>query len=288
MLINRKINTKKISKLLLLLLLFYILINKSFNLLFDNYIYFLNVGQGEMAAIKTRDSFGLIDLGSTKKGLAFNVLKNFMKYNNIRNIDYIIISHMHADHINGIIEVIKNYKVGTIIYSYPPNISNKEYIELIEYIRKAGIKTLIVESGDEILIGKKLNINILLAGQGEIIDSDMDNANSIILELISNKKKVLFMGDATKATEKELIKNIEKKEKSVFDMKYNGIKIGHHGSKTSTSKELVEIIKFNFAVISAKKKEFGHPSKETIDILNKYMIKQYITEKDGALKYNLN
>ena len=99
------------------------------------------------------------------------------------------------------------------------------------------------------------------------------------------------MGDATKKSESIMIKNLENREKYIvdnFNNKYVGLKVGHHGSKTSTSEELLKKFKFSFAIISARKEEFGHPAKETIDILNKYMIKQYITEKVGTIKYLLN
>ena len=111
-----------------------------------------------------------------------------------------------------------------------------------------------VETKDEIAIGKKLNINILLSGQGEIIDKDMENGNSIILEIISNNKWILFMGDATKTSESILLKcNMlnNKDQKHVF--KDIGLKVGHHGSKTSTSKEFINKINFSFAIISSEK-----------------------------------
>lgn len=283
--VEKKLKIKNILKTLILVLIINICVLKIYYIYFDNYIYFLNIGQGDMSVIKTRDSFGVVDIGSTKKGLAASTLINFMKNKNINKIDYIIISHMHTDHINGILEILNTYKVGAVIYSYPP-IDNLEYLEILKSIREKNIKSIIVDSGDNISVGKYLDINILLAGQGKIIDKDMENANSLIFDIISNKKRVIFMGDATKISGKILIESIDNSKQS--EDKYNGFKVGHHGSKTSTSEDLIKRFDFSFAVISSRKEEFGHPSEETINLLNKYNIRKYITEKNGAVKYSLN
>ncbi len=286
---EEKVKKISIEKLLSILLLIYISAFKIYNIYFDNYIYFMNVGQGDMSAIKTRDSFGLIDIGSTRKGLASSILISFMKNKNIKEIDYIIISHMHTDHINGIIEILQSYKVGMVVYSYPSNIKSIEYLNILNYLENKKIKTIMVQSGDNISVGKDLNINILLAGQGKIVDKDMENANSIILEVASNSKRVMFMGDSTKASEKILIQRLDNTtESEKYNIKYNGLKVGHHGSNTSTSEDLLKKIDFKFGVISSEKEKFGHPSEDVLELLKKYRVNQYITEKEGAIKYSLN
>jgi competence protein ComEC len=117
------------------------------------------------------------------------------------------------------------------------------------------------------------------------------NANSIISLISVDKENYLFMGDATKETEKYLMDNIYKKEanKRIEILnKLNNLyvlQIGHHGSKTSTSDYFLSNIKTKNSVISSKKQVYGHPAKETLDILKKYNIRYYITEYKGALKF---
>ena len=91
------------------------------------------------------------------------------------------------------------------------------------------------------------------------------------------------MGDATTQTEEWILKNISKENLEKLN-KLTAIQIGHHGSKTSSSEEFIKSINSCIAIISAKKEKYGHPSKETIDILNKYKFNIKITQKDGAIK----
>ena len=89
------------------------------------------------------------------------------------------------------------------------------------------------------------------------------------------------MGDSLKESEKQILQELKKQNISNVEI----IKIAHHGSKTSTSEELIQTILPNYAVISSKKKVYNHPSKETINTLNKYSVITYITEKVGGIKY---
>ena len=138
--------------------------------------------------------------------------------------------------------------------------------------------------------------NIYL-GHGTSVDNDkviqsndIANSNSIVcmINLKEGKKYInlLYMGDSTIETENELLKNIDKDlEEKLKNISI--LQVGHHGSKTSSSEEFLNYLNINFAIISSKEKVYGHPSKETLDKLNKYNIRYKTTENDGAVLVKL-
>jgi len=250
---------------------------------FNNYIYYFNVGQGEMAIIKKNDIVIMADSGSITNDTSY-IFEGFSKKEGIEKIDIIIISHFHSDHVNGIKKIIQNYEVDYIMYAYPYDVKNKEYLDFLEYISKSKVKQMIVKSGDSVNIGE-ICIDVVFPDSKYIrISSEMDeneNANSLVVNIKVNSNNYLLLGDSIKESEKYILENLNKINVS----KVQNIKIGHHGSNTSTSESLITSLMPDYAVISAKKKVYNHPSKEVIDILDRYEIKTYITEKDGGIKF---
>ncbi len=252
---------------------------------FDNYIYFFNVGQGEMIVVKYRNSVVMIDSGSITNDTSY-IFKSFSEKENIKKIDALIISHFHSDHTNGLENIIKDYKIEYVIYSYPYEVKTEEYVKFKKWISNKAIKQIIVKSGDNIKINK-INIDIVNPNSkyiklGESMDEN-ENANSLVFNISLNKKNYLFTGDSIKASEKYILKNLNKININKIDL----IKVAHHGSKTSSSEYFIQNLMPRYAIISAKKKVYNHPSKETVNILNKYNIKTYITEKVGGIKVNI-
>lgn len=233
-----------------------------------------------MSYIKCGTSSVLVDIGSMRDGLAFNTISNYFKSNNLNRIDFVIISHMHKDHMNGLEMLLQNYKVGEVICS-KPKIVNKTYEDFKRMIGKYNIKLREVRSKDEINIGK-IKINILLPSEKYIDSDDEVNANSLICKISINEKYLLYMGDASIETEEKLIK--EKLEISNIYI----LKVGHHGSKTATSDKFIKKTKAQNAVISALKKYYGHPHEDTINTLKENNVYIYLTEKIGAIKFNLS
>lgn len=263
----------KLKRLFILLLLLSLIINKVYNIFFDNYIMFFNVGQGEMSMISYKNKNIIIDMGSTYKSLSQNILLNYLKKKNISNIDLLIVSHFDSDHVNGIIDLINNVCVGNIIYAKPAK-ESKLYNDIIKNINQKNVNQIIVETGDTFNI---LDMQIKILHPARERTSNDENSNSIVCIVKTNNKKVLYTGDATIEVERILLKNnmIEK-----VDI----LKVGHHGSKTSTCEEFIKKTNPLIAIISSKKKVFGHPNEIVLEILKKYKIKIYITEKNGAIK----
>lgn len=283
---DKKIIKNKIKKIQeILTCLFFCLIclwNIYINF-FYNYIYYFNVGQGEMAIIKKDNTILMIDSGSITNDTSY-IFESFSTKEGINKIDILIISHFHSDHINGIKQIIEKYEVKYIMYAYPYDLENEEYLTFLDYIKNSTSKQIIVKAGDKISIDN-VQIDILFPDSKYINVSDKidenENANSLVLNIKINNNNYLFLGDSTKESEKNILQNLNKLNIS----KINIIKIAHHGSKTSTSDSFVYSLKAKYSIISANKKIYNHPSDEVLSILNKYKIKTYITENSGGIKF---
>lgn len=278
-LFNKK-RKKIIRNIAFLITIFVILYNISmyiYRMYFEEYVYFFNVGQGNMAIIREDRKVIIVDIGSTQESLAGNILNNFLKAKAINKIDAIFLTHLHDDHINGIYDTTKNIKINKVYYGIPKEGEDV----LIDTLAKNNIPKENLNFLDEIKIGN-VSINVLSPPKSKIIISnDIINSNSLVLLVKTKNNKILFMGDATIETEEELLKNNDI-VKNIKDI--DVIQIGHHGSKTSTSNNFISNINSCIAIISAKKEKFGHPDKEVLDILDKYSFKIKITQNDGAIK----
>ncbi|MBQ8043462.1 MAG: DNA internalization-related competence protein ComEC/Rec2 [Clostridia bacterium] len=250
-----------------------------YSICFSQYVYFFNVEQGDMSYIKCGKESVIVDIGSMSNNLAFNTISNYFKASNLNKVDAIIVSHMHKDHINGLESFLQNYKVGRVIYSKPKTI-NKAYTDFKELLNKYDVNLVEVKRGDVINIGE-IQIQVLLPDEEYIESLDEVNTNSLVCKITVKDKQMLYMGDASIETEEKLIKE---------NMDISNIyilKVGHHGSKTATSNEFIQKIKPENAVISALKKYYGHPHEQTTDTLKENNVYIYLTEQQGAIKFNL-
>ena len=167
------------------------------------------------------------------------------------------------------INLVNNFKVEKVIFNCGPY--NDLEKELIKVLDKKKIKYYSCI--------KELNIdsNKLYFLQTKVYDNENDNSNVIYTEL--NGYKFMFMGDASSTTEKEIIKTYNLPDIDV-------LKVGHHGSKTSSSEEFIDEIKPKYSIISVgKNNRYGHPNKEAIDNLNNSKI--YRTDEDGSIMFKI-
>ena len=212
-----------------------------------NGVYFINVGQGDSILIRNRAHAVMIDTGGNKSfDMASKTLIPFLKKNHVYKLDALITSHDDFDHSGAKDSLIKNYKVG-------------------EYINSRNHFPYTV--GDITLT----NINTY-----QTMD---DNDSSLVLTLNFMNRKWLFTGDASTAVERFLIdKNI--------DIDCDVLKVGHHGSKTSTSDMFLEATTPDVAIISVGANNYyGHPNKEVIDRLDKRHIQIRRTDLEGTISF---
>ena len=282
-----RINLKKLLKCLkiigiiltILLITMAITVN-IYSIYCSEYVYFFNVEQGDMSYIKSGPSSIIVDIGSLRNKLAYNTISSYFKTSNLKKVDAIIISHMHKDHINGLEDFVKKYNVGIIIYAKPKD-ESPAYQNFKEMLISHNINSKEVKAGEIINVGK-IKVQVLLPDENYIVAPDEINANSLVCIITVGDKKMLYMGDASVETEEKLIKqNIDMK--NVFILK-----VGHHGSKTSTSHKFIQVVQPKHAIISALKKYYGHPHENTIETLKQNNVYTYLTENIGAIKFKLN
>lgn len=231
-------------------------------------IYFFDVGQADSVLIKSNDDTVLIDAGNRNDGENLvNYIKNDLKIN---DIDIVIGTHPHEDHIGGMNYIIDSFDVGKIYL--PDVISNAKFFEkLLDSIESKDYKISVPKIGEEIKLNN-LVFNVL-----SVDDNDKNiNDCSIVLKLNYLDTKYLFMGDASKSVEKKLLDK---------DIKADVIKIGHHGSSYSSSKKFLESVEANIAIISVgKDNKYKHPTNSVLNTLNNLNIKYYRTDIDGTIK----
>ena len=259
-------------KIALLYTLF--LICLKYSVCFDShdYIYFVDVGQGDMLMLVSNyhKNVTIIDTGGLKdsKYLSKNI-NTFLYSIGVNKIDNLILTHGDYDHMGEAINLVNSFKVEKVIF----NCGEFNDLEngLIEVLDKKKINYYSCIS--------ELNIDNykLYFLQTKDYDNENDNSNVIYTEL--NGYKFMFMGDASITTEKEIL---NKYNLSDIDV----LKVGHHGSKTSSGKEFINEINPKYSVISVgKNNRYGHPNKEALDNLSESKI--YRTDKDGSIMFKI-
>ena len=243
----------------------------------------LDVGQGDSIVVKfpQNQSNILIDTGGIvsfetqnwKMRNSYSISKSitipYLKSIGIHKLNYLIITHGDYDHMGEAINLVNNFKVEKVIFNCGSY--NDLEKELIKVLDKKKIKYYSCI--------KELNIdkNKLHFLQTKEYDNENDNSNVIYTEL--NGYKFMFMGDASSTTEKEILNKYNLPDIDV-------LKVGHHGSKTSSSKELINEIKPNYSIISVgKNNRYGHPNKEVLDNLEDSKI--YRTDQDGSIIFKI-
>jgi len=248
----------------------------------DLKVIFFDVGQGDSIFIQTPQKHQiLIDGGPTS--VVLEKLGNEMPFYD-RTIDLIILTHPEHDHIGGLLEVLKRYRVENILWTgvLRDTAEFKEWERLL--VEEKNVVIEIAQAGQRIVCAastfeKTVNMNILYPFENldkQIIKNT--NNTSIVIQLIFGENKFLFTGDTYKSVERKLI------ERELL-LKSDILKIGHHGSKTSTSEEFIEAVDPEIGVISVgRENSYGHPTPEVLEILKKYGINILRTDELGDIK----
>ena len=267
--ILNKLRTKKQNYILIIIALI-ILRPKLYNLVAPNKITSIDVGQGDSTLLNLKKTKILIDTGgNTNNKKLYEKIISYMHSQGINHINYQIITHGDYDHMGEAINLVNNFKVEKVIFNCGPY--NDLEKELINVLDKKHIKYYSCI--------KQLNIdkNKLYFLQTKEYDNENDNSNVIYTEL--NGYKFMFMGDASVITEKEIIDKYNLPDIDV-------LKVGHHGSKTSSSKEFINEVNPKYSIISVgKNNRYGHPNKEVIDNLKNSKV--YRTDQDGSITFKI-
>ena len=222
-------------------------------------VYYFDVGQADSILIVNNNKTMLIDAGNNDDG---ELVVNNIKKLGISKLDYVIGTHPHEDHIGGLDDVIDAFDIGTI---YMPKVqtNTKTFEDVLDSVSNKGLTITAPKIGDKFEVG---NANCEVMSIGE--DSSNLNSTSIVIRMEYNNKSYLFMGDAEEINE-------DSREWPQTDI----LKVGHHGSQTSSSQKFLNQVKPKIAVIQlGEGNKYGHPHDEVIKRLEKMGVAIYRTD----------
>jgi competence protein ComEC len=246
---------------------------------------FFDVGQGDAIFIQTPKRNQILIDGGQSSVILEKLGKEMPFWD--KSIDLVILTHPERDHLVGLLEVLKKYKVENIFWTGIKR-DTSEYQEWQKLIKKERAKIYLVPSVQKVIIGKDISMNFLYPIEN-LADKEYQNSNdaSIVAKLNFNQNSFFFTGDISKSVEDELIirENLCSNSCQLASLNSDILKVAHHGSKTSTSEEFLKKVSPKIAVISVGKgNPYGHPHQEVLEILNKFGIKVLRTDLDGDIK----
>jgi competence protein ComEC len=235
---------------------------------------FLNVGQGDAIFVDAPNGNQLLIDGGPGQGVLRELSKAMPFYD--RSIDVVLATHADQDHVGGLPDVLKKYKVNLFMESGVAGESSS-YAELEKIVAGGtGIKKVLARRNMTIDLGDGAILQILFPDRDPI--GMETNMSSIVARLVYGENEFLFTGDSPQAIEQYLI--------YLGGLQSDILKTGHHGSKTSTSAAFVSSVSPQYAVISVgKDNKYGHPNQETLDTLNNFGVKILRTDELGAIVF---
>jgi competence protein ComEC len=234
-------------------------------------VHFIDVGQGDSILIQVNNKNLLIDSGPRSDRKKFN---NYLSSLKLDKLDYVIATHPHEDHIGNMADVIKDYN---ILEFYAPKVQSttKTFEEMIDALKDKNLKINVIKRGtNSIDLGENTLVTVFSPNKDSY--EDLNNYSPII-KIQYGSTSFLFTGDAQKDVEEEILKDND-------DISADVLKVGHHGSSTSTSKDFLSKVNPSIAVISVGKDNiYNHPNKETLKLLNANNIATYRTDTNGTI-----
>jgi competence protein ComEC len=235
----------------------------------DLKIYFIDVGQADCILLEQNGKFMLIDAGNNDDG---DLVVNYLKEKGVQKLDYIIATHAHEDHIGGMDNVINSFDEDKILF--PKSISTtKTFEDFVIAVKNKNKKLYSPKSGESFTFANS---------KFEVLAPNADNYEdvnnySIVIRLTYKENSFLFTGDAEKISEQEILNK-------GYAIKSDLIKIGHHGSSSSTSDKFLKKVNPDYAVICVgKDNSYNLPKKSVMDRLKKHGVKVYRTDEQGCI-----
>lgn len=232
-------------------------------------VIFLNVGQGDAILIQ-QDGFQILVDGGPDDAVLYELAKYIPIYD--RNIEIVVLTHAHDDHLKGLLMVLENYNVDSIWYS-PSCVSTPSYQFLLKEYAGNLVK---VDSSTKLQYG---DISMSVIYPVETKCEENINNESIVLDVEVNGKRILLMGDAEKEVEERIFDDI-----GDIDI----LKAGHHCSRTASSEMFLNSIDPEIAICSVGEgNKFGHPHNETLEMFKKLNVQYLITYEEGNIVFEL-
>ena len=228
-------------------------------------ITFFDVGEADAALVNCDGKYLLIDGGNPGDS---SMLYSYLEQHNIQHIDYVVCTHAHADHVGGISGALNYATVGTA-FAPVAEYDSRAFSSFVKYLAAQGKEISIPAAGDSFDLG-----SAAVTFLGPISASDNLNDTSLVLRIVYGETSFLFAADAERDEEIEILE-------SGRTVRSTLLKVGHHGSETSTSLPFATAVDARYAVISVGPNDYGHPSETVLDRLAKCEI--YRTDLDGTI-----
>lgn len=229
-------------------------------------VYFIDVGQADSILLENKGHYMLIDAGNNEDGPK---LVNYFNEQDIKEFDYVVGTHAHEDHIGGMDDIIKNFKIDNF---YMPDAitTTKTFEDVLDALEETNV---IFQTPK---VNQTFNLqDTTITTLSVTADEKNLNDTSIVLKVKHGTNTFLFMGDASTKIEKNLLNK---------DIKSDVLKVGHHGSRYSTSLEFLKKVSPEYAVISVgENNTYKHPHKEILKRLEEQNIQIYRTDKEGTI-----
>jgi len=244
----------------------------------------IDVGQGDSTLIQTRKGVTmLIDGGGEKEGSDFKVGERitlpYLLHRNIKTIDYVMVSHFDSDHSAGLFPVLENCRVKNVVIGKQGETS-RQYIEFCRLAKKRGCRILEVKKGDVIDLDSETVVKVLYPDT-ELIKENVLNNNSLVCRVEYKTFSMLFTGDIEAIAERKIVEEYGKNHA----LKVSMLKVAHHGSKGSSTKEFLEATGARVALIGVgRENRFGHPSKEVLKKLEGRHMQIFRTDVNGEIR----
>lgn len=243
---------------------------------FDARVTILNIGQGDAVLVELpNQQRWLIDGGPDSK--VVSELQKVLPFGD-RNLTGIILTHPHSDHVSGLVNVLQQFNVEYAIF-VPMVHTSPVYQQFLQTIKDKNIQAIAMTE-PFVWQDQVNNWQWEFLYPSEDIEFANLNDSSIVSKLTVKGKSFLFTGDAEKEVEQLLLQQ--------YDLKADVLKVGHHGSDTSTTEKFLQEVNPEYALISVGEgNSFGHPNEGVINLLEKYGVKIYRTDKNGRVSVTM-
>ncbi len=232
-------------------------------------VHYIDVGQGDAILVEQDGKYMLIDAGPNSSR---SVVENYLKSHNVNQLEYVVATHNHEDHIGGMANIIKKFKVNKILAS-KCTATSKTYENFVLAAKEKNLTFYAPTKGESFDLGLA-KITILADGSNR---SENTNNNSIVIKIAFGENSFLFTGDAEEELELEVASG-------KIDIKTDVLKISHHGSNTSTCKTFLNAADPKYAVIFVgKNNNYGHPCKSVMQRLKASDIIVYRTDESSHI-----
>lgn len=237
----------------------------------DMQVHFLDVGKADAIFIKCKDKNVLIDAADVDNT---DKVVEYLNRHDVKKLDLVVVTHPHRDHIGQMSKVVRKFNIDKFIMPRVPDAikpTSRTYEKLLLSLKDRNIKASVPNQGEQIELGD-MKINILS------VSKEYDNINnySVVLQICYGEEKFLFMGDAEKEAERDIMRQ-------GYNLGSTVLKVGHHGSLTSSTKEFLDKVSPQYAVICVGHDRSNLPKDATLKKLNKVCSNVLRTDKDGTI-----